>query len=58
MADKCGGKYTLGLGIMLSSFFTLFVPAAARLGYPYLLCVRVFTGLGEVIVFVYISVYV
>lgn len=48
LADKFGGKYTLGIGILGTSVFTMLIPVAAKAGHGWLLAVRVITGLGEV----------
>lgn len=55
LADKFGGKHTLGFGMFLSSVFTMLAPSAARQGYEYLVLTRVITGLGEVSIFIVYS---
>ncbi|KAK5640839.1 hypothetical protein RI129_009386 [Pyrocoelia pectoralis] len=50
LAEKFGGKYSLGIGILSTAFFTLITPVITRLvgGDWRLLCVlRVCVGLGE-----------
>lgn len=48
LADKFGGKYVLGFGILGSSIFTLLIPVAAKAGYGWLLATLVTKGLTEV----------
>jgi len=48
LADKFGGKYTLGVGLFTTSIFTLLIPVAAKAGDGWLLVTRLLTGLGEV----------
>lgn len=48
LAEKFGGKWTLGLGILSTALFTLATPVAVVYGGPYALIVlRVLMGLGE-----------
>lgn len=47
-ADKFGGKYVFGLGILGSSVLTLFIPMAANAGYGWLLTTLIIKGLAEV----------
>ncbi|XP_067000244.2 putative inorganic phosphate cotransporter isoform X2 [Anabrus simplex] len=48
LAEKFGGKYSLGLGILCTAIFTLLTPVAAREGgWQMLLAVRFLEGLGE-----------
>ena len=48
MAEKFGGKYTLGFGILLTAVFTLLTPNAVDFGGMYaLITVRILMGLGE-----------
>ncbi|XP_058791446.1 sialin-like [Phymastichus coffea] len=48
MAEKFGGKYTLGIGILLTAVFTLLTPNAVDWGgAPALIVLRVLMGLGE-----------
>jgi ACS family sodium-dependent inorganic phosphate cotransporter len=49
-ADKVGGKRVLGLGVVLWSIATILTPIAARVGFPFLLLVRAFMGIGEGVV--------
>ena len=51
LADKFGGKYTLGIGIFGTSIFTMLVPAAAKAGAGWLIVTRIVTGFGEVRLF-------
>lgn len=49
LAEKFGGKHTLGLGILSTAVFTLLTPLAVDIGGKYLLlAVRILEGLGEV----------
>lgn len=48
LSDRFGGKYTLGIGVLLSALLTLLVPPTAKAGYQWLVVARVFTGMGEV----------
>ncbi|XP_055916913.1 putative inorganic phosphate cotransporter isoform X2 [Eupeodes corollae] len=57
LAEKFGGKWTLCLGILSTSVFTLLTPLAIRLGGSYaLIVVRVLMGLGEGTTFPALSV--
>lgn len=48
LAEKFGGKYTLGLGILSTALFTLATPIAVVWGGPWALVVlRMLMGLGE-----------
>ncbi|XP_044732430.1 putative inorganic phosphate cotransporter isoform X2 [Chrysoperla carnea] len=48
LAEKFGGKHTLGLGILSTAIFTLLTPLAVDIGGKYLLlAVRILEGLGE-----------
>lgn len=48
LAEKFGGKHTLGLGILSTAVFTLLTPWAIDIGGGYaLLGVRILEGLGE-----------
>jgi MFS family permease len=52
LAEKFGGKYALGLGILSTAIFTLLTPLAANYGgASWLIAVRFFEGLGEVSTF-------
>lgn len=49
LAEKFGGKYALGLGILSTAIFTLLTPLAAiHGGAGWLIAVRFIEGLGEV----------
>lgn len=48
LADRFGGKHTLGLGILSTALTTLLTPTAAYLGPGYLVALRIVMGLGEV----------
>jgi MFS family permease len=52
LAEKFGGKYALGLGILSTAIFTLLTPLAATYGGSgWLIALRFLEGLGEVSVF-------
>ena len=40
----------MGLGVVLWSIATILTPIAARVGFPFLLLVRAFMGIGEGVV--------
>lgn len=48
LAQKFGGKYTLGLGILWTAIFTLLTPIVAYQGDIPLIILRFLEGLGEV----------
>lgn len=48
LAERFGGKQTLGLGILCTSVLTVATPFAARAGPWWLIAVRFIEGLGEV----------
>eukprot|EP01018_Ginkgo_biloba_P018644 Gb_01309 [translate_table: standard] len=48
-ADKIGGKFVLGFGVIWWSIATMLTPIAARVGLPALLLVRACMGIGEFI---------
>lgn len=48
LAEKFGGKQTLGLGILSTAVLTCLTPLAARAGAHWLIAVRFVEGLGEV----------
>lgn len=49
LAEKYGGKYVLGIGILLTDFFSMLTPLAARHGGSgAVIAMRVLTGLAEV----------
>ncbi|KAL0278598.1 UNVERIFIED_CONTAM: hypothetical protein PYX00_000372 [Menopon gallinae] len=47
IADRFGGKYTLGLGILSTAIFTIIIPLVVSQGYIWLLICRIVAGLGE-----------
>lgn len=48
LAEKFGGKYTLGLGILSTGVFTLLTPLVVYYGnWQWLVALRVLEGLGE-----------
>lgn len=48
LAEKFGGKYVLGLGILSTAVFTLLTPVAATYGgSDWVIAVRILEGLGE-----------
>jgi len=47
MADRFGGKWLYGGGVLLSSVVSLLTPAAARLHIGVLIAIHVLSGLGE-----------
>jgi ACS family sodium-dependent inorganic phosphate cotransporter len=47
LADKFGGKYTLGIAVLTWSFLTLLTPLAASISTPVLIGTRVALGLAE-----------
>ncbi|XP_017774606.1 PREDICTED: putative inorganic phosphate cotransporter isoform X2 [Nicrophorus vespilloides] len=48
LAERFGGKYTLGIGILSTAFFTLLTPVVVEWGdWPGLLVLRILQGLGE-----------
>ncbi|XP_022911273.1 putative inorganic phosphate cotransporter [Onthophagus taurus] len=48
LAEKFGGKYSLGLGILSTAIFTLLTPIVVQHGgYQWLIALRVLEGLGE-----------
>ncbi len=51
LADRVGGKFVLGLGVLVWSLFTILTPAAAYVGLVPLLLARVGLGLGEAVTF-------
>ena len=48
LAARVGAKYVFGCGVLCTSVFTLFTPAAAQHSVGMLLLVRILEGLGEV----------
>ncbi|XP_042907967.1 sialin isoform X2 [Parasteatoda tepidariorum] len=51
MAEKFGGKWLFGLGVLCTSVLTLLTPIAARWGVVPLIVLRVCEGLGEGVTF-------
>ena len=47
MADRFGGKWLYGGGILLSSVISLLTPTAARIDIGLLITLRIVSGLGE-----------
>ncbi|GJQ72217.1 hypothetical protein Trydic_g3308 [Trypoxylus dichotomus] len=48
LAEKFGGKYSLGIGILSTAVFTLLTPLVVGFGdYKWLIALRVLEGLGE-----------
>ncbi|XP_052131701.1 sialin-like [Frankliniella occidentalis] len=56
LADRFGGKHTLGLGILSTALTTLLTPPAAWLGPGWLIALRVIMGVGEGVTFPAVSV--
>merc|ERR1712051_928558 len=50
-AEKFGGKWLFGFGILFTSIFTVLMPLAAKTHYYLLLAIRVLEGLGEGVTF-------
>jgi ACS family sodium-dependent inorganic phosphate cotransporter-like MFS transporter 5 len=48
IAQKYGGKWPLGIGILITAIFALLTPIAARTHVGFLIGARVIQGLGEV----------
>ena len=48
MAERFGGKYIFGFGILFTGIFNILTPLAARSSLPALYTVRVLTGIAEV----------
>ena len=48
MAEKVGGKYLYGLGVLCTAVLTLLTPIAARASPYFFIAVRVLEGIGEV----------
>lgn len=63
LGQRFGGKWPLGIGLLVTAIFTLLTPAAAYLGKEALIAVRVLQGVGEVnrgyifVLYLYISDY-
>ena len=54
MAEKYGGKWLFGIGVLVTAILTLLTPVAANAGVSAFIAVRVLEGLGEVDVSKYI----
>jgi len=50
-AEKFGGKWIFGIGILITSIFTMLMPIAAKIDFKLLVAVRVIEGLGEGVTF-------
>ena len=50
-AEKYGGKWIFGIGILITSIFTMIMPLAAKLNFGLLVTTRVIEGLGEGVTF-------
>ncbi len=48
LAEKYGGKYVFGIGVLLSNLFTLLTPVAARSSANALIAMRILIGFAEV----------
>lgn len=48
LAERIGGKWPFGIGMLITALFSLLTPWAARTGKGMLIVVRVIQGLGEV----------
>ena len=51
LANRIGGRLTLGLALLLWSFFTLITPFAAMAGFSALILTRIVMGMGEAATF-------
>ncbi|XP_013788638.2 putative inorganic phosphate cotransporter [Limulus polyphemus] len=51
MAEKIGGKWLFGLGVLCTAVLTLLTPLAARLSVGSFIAVRILEGLGEGVTF-------
>lgn len=51
LAEKLGGKYIYGVGVLVTAVFTLLTPIAAYSSLPALVLVRVLEGMGEGVTF-------
>jgi MFS family permease len=47
LAERFGGKWIFGGGILLSGIFTLLTPLAARIDYKMLIAVRILIGMAS-----------
>lgn len=48
IADRFGGKWTSGIGILISSVVTLLMPTAAYLEVKLLIALRIICGISQV----------
>jgi ACS family sodium-dependent inorganic phosphate cotransporter-like MFS transporter 5 len=48
LAERFGGKWPFGIGMLITALFTLLTPWAARQGKEVLILLRIIQGLGEV----------
>jgi len=51
LAEKYGGKYIYGYGVLITSLFTLLTPIAAKISVPAFILVRILEGMGEGVTF-------
>ncbi len=51
LAERRGGRFVFGLGVLFTCVFTLLTPIAAKLDFYALIVVRIMTGLGEGVTF-------
>lgn len=49
LAERIGGKWVFGVGVVMTSVFTLLTPLAATFSVGFLIAVRVLEGFFEVI---------
>lgn len=57
LAEKFGGKWTLGVGLLSTALFTFLTPVVIRIGgAPGLFILRVLQGMGEVSFFLLIII--
>lgn len=57
LADKYGGKATLGLGMLFSSIGTIITPFVARIGPVSLITLRLVIGLAQVYILLVIHIF-
>ena len=57
LATKFGGKWVFGIGVVMTSVFTLFTPLAANHSVGLLIAVRVLEGFFEVSFIAYTTLY-
>ena len=48
LAEKYGGKWLFGIGVLVTAILTLLTPVAANAGVSAFIAVRALMGLGEV----------